>query len=86
VRPKQRLPWEFLFDPSQGDYLGLTMPLVRCPQVLAPRQPLQVAPPLRILGMVARPGDQHALDTGEEQQRLWTALATLPREGLVELE
>ena len=88
VRPPElaRLPWEFLFDPSQGDYLGLTMPLVRYPQVLAPRQPLQVAPPLRILGMVARPGDQHALDTGEEQQRLWTALATLQREGLVELE
>ncbi|MGH3767284.1 MAG: hypothetical protein ACRDS0_06080 [Pseudonocardiaceae bacterium] len=61
VRPPElaRLPWEFLFDPSQGDYLGLTMPLVRYPQVLAPRQPLQVAPPLRILGMVARPGEQH---------------------------
>lgn len=87
VRPPElaRLPWEFLFDPSQQDYLGLTMPLVRYPQVLAPRQPLQVAPPLRILGMVSRPGDQHAMDTGEEQQRLQTALADLQSEGLVEL-
>jgi hypothetical protein len=72
VRPPElaRLPWEFLFDPGRQDYLGLTMPLVRYLQVLAPRQPLQVSAPLRILGMVARPGDQHALDGGEEQQRL----------------
>jgi hypothetical protein len=88
VRPPElaRLPWEFLFDPSQQDYLGLTLPLVRSPQVLAPRQPLRVATPLRILGMVARPGDQHALDTGEEQKRLQTALADLERERQVELE
>jgi Tol biopolymer transport system component/tetratricopeptide (TPR) repeat protein len=87
VRPPElaRLPWEFLFDPSQQDYLGLTMPLVRYPEVLAPRQPLQVTLPLRILGMVARPGDQHALEVDEEQQRLDTALAGLQREELVEL-
>ncbi len=87
VRPPElaRLPWEFLFDPGHQDYLGLSMPLVRYPEVLAPRQPLQVALPLRILGMVARPGDQHALDAGDEQQRLHTALAGLDREGLVEL-
>jgi tetratricopeptide (TPR) repeat protein len=87
VRPPElaRLPWEFLFDPSQQDYLGLSMPLVRYPEVLAPRQPLRVALPLRILGMVARPGDQHALEVDEEQRRLLTALAGLTREGLVEL-
>ncbi|MGH3869459.1 MAG: CHAT domain-containing protein [Pseudonocardiaceae bacterium] len=87
VRPPElaRLPWEFLFDPNQQDYLGLSMPLVRYPEVLAPRQPLQVALPLRVLGMVARPGDQHALEVDEEQQRLDTALAGLQREELVEL-
>ncbi len=87
VRPPElaRLPWEFLFDPGRQDYLGLTVPLVRYLQVLAPRQPLRVAAPLRILGMVARPGDQHALDIGQEQQRLQAALANLQREGLVEL-
>ncbi|HEU0087135.1 MAG TPA: CHAT domain-containing protein [Pseudonocardiaceae bacterium] len=87
VRPPElaRLPWEFLFDPGQQDYLGLSMPLVRYPEVLAPRQPLQVALPLRILGMVARPGDQHALEVDEEQRRLHTARADLERDGLVEL-
>ncbi|MGH3828947.1 MAG: CHAT domain-containing protein [Pseudonocardiaceae bacterium] len=87
VRPPElaRLPWEFLFDPSQQDYLGLTMPLVRYPEVLAPRQPLEIALPLRILGMVARPGDQHALEADEERRRLHTAVEGLEREGLVEL-
>ena len=87
VRPPElaRLPWEFLFDPGRQDYLRLTMPLVRYLQVLAPRAPLRVTTPLRILGMVARPGDQHALDGGQEQQRLQAALAGLQREGLVEL-
>ncbi|HKR49717.1 MAG TPA: CHAT domain-containing protein, partial [Pseudonocardiaceae bacterium] len=87
VRPPElaRLPWEFLFDPGQQDYLGLSMPLVRYPEVLAPRQPLQVALPLRVLGMVACPGDQHVLEIDEEQQRLLTALAGLERDGLVEL-
>lgn len=79
IRPPElaRLPWEFLVDPRQQDYLGLTMPLVRYLQVLSPRQPLRVAAPLRILGMVARPSDQHALDTEQEQQRLQDALAGL---------
>jgi len=38
VRPPElaQLPWEFLFDPGRQDYLGLTMPLVRYLQVLAP--------------------------------------------------
>lgn len=41
IRPPElaRLPWEFLFDPGRQDYLGLSLPLVRYPQVLAPRQP-----------------------------------------------
>jgi WD40 repeat protein len=81
-----RLRWEFLFDPGRQDYLGLTMPLVRYLHVLAPRQPLRVAAPLRILGMVARPGDHHELDAWQEQERLQAALASLQREGLVELK
>lgn len=87
VRPPElaRLPWEFLFDPGQQDYLGLSMPLVRYPEVLAPRQPLEIALPLRILGMVARPGDQHSLEVDEERRRLHTAVAGLERAGLVEL-
>ena len=80
-----QLPWEFLFDPGRQDYLGLSLPLVRYPQVLAPRQPLQAATPLRILGMVARPGDQDALDVDDEKRRLRAALQGLESDGQVEL-
>jgi tetratricopeptide (TPR) repeat protein/sugar lactone lactonase YvrE len=80
-----RLPWEFLFDSGRQDYLGLSLPLVRYPQVLAPRQPLTVAAPLRILGMVARPGDQDILEVDDEKRRLRAALQGLERDGLVEL-
>ncbi len=87
VRPPElaRLPWEFLFDAGRQDYLGLSLPLVRYPEVLAPRQPLHVEPPLRILGMSARPDDQHLLQADKEQRRLRTALTDLQRDGLVEL-
>lgn len=81
-----RLPWEFLFDPGQKDYVGLLMPLVRYPQVPDPIRPLNVAPPLRILGMVARPGDRDTLDVEGEQRRLHEALADLERGGQVQLE
>jgi WD40 repeat protein/tetratricopeptide (TPR) repeat protein len=87
IRPPElaRLPWEFLFDPGRQDYLGLSLPLVRYPQVMAPRQPLRVTAPLRILGMVARPGDQDVLEVDDEQRRLRAALAGLELEGMVEL-
>jgi len=77
------LPWEFMFDPDWRGYLGVRLSLVRHPEVLVPRQPLPAATPLRILGMVVRPGD-HNVD--EERQRLDAALAGWAREGLVELE
>jgi WD40 repeat protein/tetratricopeptide (TPR) repeat protein len=80
-----RLPWEFLFDPGRQDYLGLTLPLVRFPQVLVPRQPLQAAAPLRILGMVSRPNDQDPLAVNDEKRRLRTALDALERSGQIEL-
>ncbi len=80
-----RFPWEFLFDPERQDYLGLSLSLVRHPEVLAPRQPLQAPAPLRILGMVIDSGDQDAAAVDEQRQRVGAELAGWEREGLVEL-
>jgi hypothetical protein len=79
IRPPElaRLPWEFLYDAGQGDYLGLSLLMVRSPQVLEPQRGLPVAPPLRILAMVARPGDREALEVAREQERMRTALGGL---------
>ncbi|MFN2495886.1 MAG: CHAT domain-containing protein [Pseudonocardiaceae bacterium] len=83
ARELARLPWEFVFDPVQRSYLGLSSPLVRYPEVLAARRPLQISAPLRILGMAARPGERSKVDS--ERRHLRSALAGLERDGLVEL-
>ncbi|MGA4837798.1 CHAT domain-containing protein [Streptomyces sp. G45] len=87
VRPPElaRLPWEFMYDTGEDAYLGLEVPLVRHPQVARPVAALRVVPPLRILGMVARPDDLEPLATRAEQRRLHDALADLIAEGRVEL-
>jgi hypothetical protein len=88
VRPPElaRLPWEFMFDSGEDDYLCLSTVLVRYPQVPAPVRPLQVSGPLRVLGMAARPSDQQVLAIAAERQRLEEALGDLQRAGRIELD
>jgi hypothetical protein len=87
IRPPElgRLPWEFLYDSREDDYVCLDTPLIRYPPVSAPVKPLQVTAPLRILCMAARPGDQEMLATAAEQRRLHETLSDLERDGRVEL-
>ncbi len=76
VRPSElsRLPWEFLF---QQDYV----PGFELADGASPRDTgvspaaAGVAPTLRILGLVARPGDQQALQVHDERRRLQAAPA-----------
>ncbi|MBN1876527.1 MAG: SUMF1/EgtB/PvdO family nonheme iron enzyme [Anaerolineae bacterium] len=81
------LPWEFLFDAGRAGYVCLSQntPVVRYLEVLHPLRPLTVAPPLRILAMIASPSDQHPLNVELEKQRVETALDDLRAGGLVEL-
>ncbi|MDA0244704.1 MAG: SUMF1/EgtB/PvdO family nonheme iron enzyme [Chloroflexi bacterium] len=82
------LPWEFLYDAVQSEYLCLAheTPLVRYVELERTVPPLAVVAPLRVLGMVASPTNlPHQLDIGQEQQRVEEALADLQAQGLVEL-
>lgn len=81
------LPWEYLYDPAQGDYLCLyrETPLVRYIDTPYLIEPLQVELPLRILGMIARPSDEEQLDTATEQAQMEAALAPLLKRGLMTL-
>jgi hypothetical protein len=81
------LPWEFLYDARQGEYVCLSRqtPIVRYLELPQSAQPLPVKPPLRILAMIASPGDQAALDIEREQSRVQEALKDLVAAGLVEL-
>lgn len=71
------LPWEFLFDPGDDDYVCLSTPLVRRPQLLQPVRALGIPGPLRVLGMVASPADQQELSADNERRRLTEAIRAL---------
>jgi formylglycine-generating enzyme required for sulfatase activity len=81
------LPWEYLFDPAKGDFLCLSShtPLVRyldCGQIIPP---MEVEPPLQVLGMISSPADLDPLDVAQEKANLEKAMEPLIREGLAEL-
>jgi tetratricopeptide (TPR) repeat protein len=81
------LPWEFLYDPRQAEYvcLSLTTPVVRYIEQPQAIEPLRVMPPLRILGIVASPSDLAPLNVDREQRCLEEALAHLKAHQVVEL-
>ena len=81
------LPWEFLYDPREGEYLCLMSdrPVVRYIEAVQPVQPLRVIPPLRILGMIASPTDLTPLDVEQEKLRLANATEKLQALGLMEV-
>jgi WD40 repeat protein len=81
------LPWEFLYDGRQGEYVCLSRqtPIVRYLELPQSAAPLQVKPPLKILGMIASPSDQAPLDIQRERGRVAEALKGLVADGLVEL-
>jgi CHAT domain-containing protein len=81
------LPWELLYDARRGQYVCLSVntPLIRYLKLPQPPQPLEVTPPLRILGMIASPSDLPRLDVDREKTRVEQALAGLMSRGLVDL-
>jgi hypothetical protein len=81
------LPWEFLYDPDYGDYLCLSSdtPIVRYVDLRRPVRQLTVAPPLKILGMVASPRGLDPLDVEHEKELVDEAIEGLRADGLVEL-
>ena len=58
------LPWEYLYDPERGDFLGLSIatPVVRYIALPRPIKPFATRPPLRILGLIAATADLPNLD------------------------
>ncbi len=81
------LPWEFLYDSHQADYISLSSntPVVRYLELAQSIQPLSVEPPLRILGMIASPNDLLALNVEREKQRVEEAIRDVRERGLMEI-
>jgi WD40 repeat protein len=79
------LPWEAMYDHATGVYVCRQEQLVRHIPVASVPAPLQVRPPLRILGVVSSPRGLPALDVEKEQDQLARALARPVGQGLAEL-
>jgi len=79
------LPWEAMYDDVAGAYVCRHEQLVRHVPVASVPAPLEVRPPLRILGVVSSPRGLSALDADREGDLLATALARLAADGLAEL-
>jgi formylglycine-generating enzyme required for sulfatase activity len=81
------LPWEFLYDRRGGEYVCLSRqtPIVRYLDLPQPVGALPVQPPLRILGLIASPGDLPPLDVTVERERIDRAVQPLQGRGLLEL-
>jgi hypothetical protein len=79
------LPWEAMYDHAAGAYVCRQDELVRHVPVASVPPPLQVRPPLRILGVVSSPRGLPALDVDKEQDQLARALARPVGQGLVEV-
>jgi tetratricopeptide (TPR) repeat protein len=79
------LPWEMLFDPETETYLCRKEPLVRHVHAPYTAEPLEVQPPLRVLGLIASPRDLPSLDVDAEKHRLAEALADPIAQGLIDV-
>lgn len=82
------LPWEYLYDSTRGDYVGLSTdsPLVRYMECDRPAEALAVQPPIRVLAMIASPNDRGELDVQHERKQIEDATAKLRREGTLQLD
>ncbi len=82
------LPWEYLHNPALNRFISLSneTPLVRYIDLPEKIKPLEVRPPLKVLVMIASPGDYPTLDVAEEWTRLKASLRDLEQRGLVVIE
>jgi CHAT domain-containing protein len=81
------LPWEFLYDPLQQEFVCLLPDtvIVRYLESALPPPPLTVSLPLNVLAMIASPSDQARLDIAREKARLVNALGPLEQKGQVRI-
>jgi len=82
------LPWEYLYDSMQRQFVGLLpdVAIVRYPETPKHLDAAVVEEPLRILVVMASPADQHRLDLEQERRRIEEAFADLVRTRRVALE
>ena len=76
----QSLPWEFLFDATRRERIGLmdNRAIVRDPVTPTLVYPLEVEPPLKVLAVVSLPDNYSSLKLGRESTFLKTMSQLVP--------
>lgn len=90
LRPPElsALPWEFLYDPQQDLFLGISSHIVLSRYVVdAPAflEPMAVSPPLRLLTAFSSPSDVMPLDLDRERQVITRSVQKAVGAGRLEL-
>lgn len=82
------LPWEYLWDPAQDQFLALLpgLSIMRHPEVALAPPPLEDKPPIRGLVLIANPLGSCPLDLQQEWESIERALRPLCSQGLLILE
>lgn len=83
------IPWEFLYDSMEGDFLALSRytPVVRYIEMPhSTVETLRVKPPLRLLVVSASPADCPPLDIKREKRLIGDALVREQRRGGIEVD
>ncbi len=79
------IPWESMYDALNGEYIGLSDPLIRhIPSTDG--EPLQIVAPLKVLVLVASPDGLADLDVEAERRKLSQALAEPIADGRIALK
>ncbi|MGH3110972.1 MAG: CHAT domain-containing protein, partial [Gaiellaceae bacterium] len=79
------LPWEYLYERPDFISISTWTPVVRYLEIPRSLPPLEVTPPLRVLGLVSSPSDVQKLDVDKEKGKLDQALANAVARGAAEI-
>ena len=82
------LPWEYLYDDTRDEFLGLSVhtPLVRYQPLAHIIRPLPVEPPLRVLVVMAGPAGYPPLPVGRDWRNLIDTVDFLAADGRMTFE
>lgn len=80
-----QLPWEYLYDPLQANFLSLseTTPIVRFLEIPRPLQPFTFQLPLRFLLVAANPAQLPPLASDQECRAIGEALRTQGQQEII---
>jgi hypothetical protein len=80
------LPWEYLYEKPDFISISTWTPVVRYLELPHSLPPIEVTPPLRVLGLVSSPSDLPPLDVKKEKSKLEQALADARARGAADIQ